>query len=222
MSDSPDHSEGAGHSGDWDVRYARQDQLWSGQANGVLVTEMTGAPPGRALDVGCGEGADAIWLATQAWRVTAIDVSRVAIDRARAAARAADVVVHWVHADIAAAPPQPGAYDLVSVQYPALERTPDDTVIRGLLAAVAPHGTLLVAGHVPLDPDHARSHGFEHADYLQPPDIAAHLDESWEIDVNETRLRASPPPGVSPHTHDVVLRAHRRASPLLPPSDGAR
>jgi hypothetical protein len=108
--------------------------------------------------------------------------------------------------------PPDGGYDLVSVHYPALLHTPDDDAIRALLAAVAPGGTLLVVGHANIDPDHARAHGFDPAEYVQPGDITAKLDDGWEIQVDETRPRVTPPSPDSPHIEDVVLRARRRPS----------
>ena len=196
---------------DWDERYASHDGgLWSGSANGALVAELVGSTPGRALDVGCGEGADAIWLARAGWQVTGVDVSELALERAGAGARAAGVTVEWVLADVAMSPPSRGHYDLVSVLYPALKHSPGGEAIRALLDAVAPGGTLLVVGHWPLDPDHARAHGFEIADYVQPADVRARLDgERWEVEVDETRPRVDPVREGSPHTHDNVLRARR-------------
>ena len=195
---------------DWDERYASHgDGLWSGRANGALVVELSGSPPGRALDVGCGEGADAIWLARRGWQVTGVDVSEVALERAAARARDEGVTVEWVHADVAMSPPSPGGHDLVSVQYPALKHSPGDEAIRALLGAVAPGGTLLVVGHADVDPDHARARGFEITDYVQPPDVRARLDEGWEVEVDERRPRVDPAPEGSPHTHDTVLRAKR-------------
>jgi len=197
--------------GEGDARYASHDHgMWSGRANGVLVAELAGASAGRALDVGCGEGADAIWLAEAGWQVTGIDVSEVALERAAAAARAAGVSVEWLCADIATASFATGGYDLVSVHYPALKPSPGDDAIRALLAAVALGGTLLVVGHAVLDPDHASEHGHELTDYIQPADIGARLDEQWELAVDEIRPRVDPVPEGSPHVHDAVLRAKRR------------
>lgn len=197
--------------GDWDERYAsHDDRLWSGRANGVLVTELAGSSPGRALDVGCGEGADAIWLARAGWQVIGVDVSEVALERAAVAGRDAGVTVEWVRADVSVMPPAPRGHDLVSVQYPALKHSPGDDAICALLDAVALGGILLVVGHAPIDPDYARAHGFEIADYVQLPDLRARFDEGWEVQVDETRPRVDPVPEGSPYTHDAVLRAKRR------------
>ena len=131
-------------------------------------------------------------------------------ERAATAADGAGVTVDWVCADMTTVPPAVGEYDLVSVQYPALRRSPDDEVIRSLLDAVAPDGTILVVGHGPESHEYARAHGFEPADYIEPADVAARLDESWSIEVNETRPRSTAPRPDSPFRQDVVLRARRR------------
>jgi len=193
----------------WDERYGGRERLFSGNPNGVLVTEVTGLPPGRALDVGCGEGADACWLARRGWQVTAVDISRVALQRA--AASCADFAdrVAWTRADLTVTPPLAGAFDLVTVQYFPLLRQPHRTALRGLLAAVAPGGSLLIGSHDPADlpPDHERD--FDPGDYYQPGDIASLLDGDWTILVNETRRRTTPAPAGTHHTHDTILRAQR-------------
>lgn len=196
--------------GAWDDRYGDEELLWSGRPNDVLLTEVGDLPPGKALDVGCGEGADAIWLASEGWDTTGVDVSRVAVDRAVAASESVGFHVEWICSDVVTATSASEGYDLVSVHYPALRHTPGDEAIHALLEAVSPGGTLLVVGHAPLDADYARSHGFEPTEYVQPADIADRLGDAWEILVNETRPRLSPPPHDSPFTHDAVLRARRR------------
>src|SRR5262252_2024810 len=102
----PDHDHGesrfaaASQAAEWDARYGERDgSMWSGRPNGRLVAEVTALTPGRALDVGCGEGADAIWLTQQGWTVTAIDISDVALDRGRKAAERAGVTVEWICGD---------------------------------------------------------------------------------------------------------------------------
>jgi SAM-dependent methyltransferase len=196
----------------WDERYRGRDQVFSGAPNGVLVTEVADLPPGQALDVGCGEGADAIWLARRGWQVTAVDISRTALERA--AATATDVVgrIAWTRADLTTMPPPAGAFDLVSAQYFPLPRQPGDTALRGLLAAVAPGGTLLIASHDLADLPPRHEHGFDPNDYYQPDDIARLLDADWTVLVNETRPRSAPAPAGTHHTHDTVLRAQRRVS----------
>ena len=194
----------------WDEHYRNHDhQGLASKSNQVILAEITGQSPGRALDVGCGVGDDAIWLASQGWRVTAVDVSQPALDSATIAAANANVTVTWVCADIWTNPPTAGGYDLVSVQYPALRRDPDDKVIHSLLDAVAPGGTILVVGHGPESHEYARSQGFEPTEYVEPADFAAHLDDNWTIETLEVRPRTSPPGSGSQFTHDAVLRARR-------------
>lgn len=193
----------------WDDRYRSQERLFSGAPNGVLVTEVTGLPPGRALDVGCGEGADALWLARHGWRVTAVDVSRVALERAARTADGTDDVT-WAHVDLTATAPPTGAFDLVSAQYFPLPHQPDHTALRRLLAAVAPGGTLLVVGHDLADLPPHHGHGSDDPSrYYQPREIAGLLDGDWSVQVDETRPRTVPAPAGTHHTHDTVLRAQR-------------
>src|SRR4051812_32157451 len=169
---------------DWDARYAEAARVWSGRPNGALVAEVEELTPGRALDVGCGEGADAVWLALRGWDVTALDVSTVALDRARTAAEAAGAQIRWLHAGLLAAGLPAGGFDLVSAQYPALLRTPDDDAERALLNAVAPGGTLLVVHHADVDSGHAKARGFDPADYVSPANVAALLDDRWHAELD--------------------------------------
>ncbi|MFJ2346418.1 MULTISPECIES: class I SAM-dependent methyltransferase [Streptomyces] len=193
----------------WDDLYRSRDQLFSGAPNGVLVTEITDLPPGQALDVGCGEGADAIWLARRGWQVTAVDISRAALERAVAAATDVQGRVAWTRADLTGTPPPAAAFDLVSVHYFPLAHQPDHTALRGLLDAVAPGGTLLFATHAlaDLSPDPERD--FDPGDYYQPDEIARLLDDDWTVLINETRPRTAPAPAGTHHTQDTVLRARR-------------
>ena len=193
---------------DWDDRYAGVgDQLWSGRPNGALVAGVEHLAPGTALDVGCGEGADAVWLAQQGWAVTAVDISEVALDRGRAAATANGVEVDWVRVELPADPLPAGPFDLVISMYPAIRHTPDDGAIRAMLDAVAPGGTLLVVHHV-LDGDHGHHH-WDPADYVMPDDVAERLGDGWTIEVQEHRPRVRPEGSPGPDVPDVVLRARR-------------
>ena len=195
---------------EWDGRYADREQLWSGRPNGALVAEVTGLSPGRVLDVGCGEGADAVWLARQGWDVTALEVSGIALERAVGHARDAGVTVRWVHAGLAEAGLPPASFDLVSAQYPALLRTPDAAAERALLAAVAPGGVLLLVHHAGMDTRQAHDSGFDPADYVWPSMVAALLDGDWRVEVDEQRPRVAPDSGAGAHhIDDLILRARR-------------
>jgi SAM-dependent methyltransferase len=214
VSDAPSPSDG--YVGDvavraeWDRRYAVRQQLWSGQPNGALVAEVGGLTPGRVLDVGCGEGADAIWLASGGWDVTALEVSGVALERAVGHAREAGVAVRWVHAGLVEAGLPPASFDLVSAQYPALLRTPDAAAERALLAAVAPGGVLLVVHHVGMETQQVHDSGFDPADYVWPSMVAALFNEDWEVQLQEQRPRIAPDGGAGAHhSEDLVLRARR-------------
>jgi SAM-dependent methyltransferase len=195
---------------EWDKRYAEQQQLWSGRPNGALVAEIAGLTPGRVLDVGCGEGADAVWLARQGWDVTALEVSSIALERAAVHARDAGVPVHWVHAELAVAGLPPGSFDLVSAQYPALLRTPDAAGERALLAAVAPGGVLLLVHHAGFEDQPVHDGGFDPADYVWPSMVAALLNDDWVVERQEQRARVIPESGAGAHhVEDFVLRARR-------------
>jgi SAM-dependent methyltransferase len=195
----------------WDQRYSSREQVWSGQPNTALVSEAAGLRPGRALDVGCGEGADALWLAGRGWQVTALDVSKVALDRAAEQARRVGIQVLWLHAGLVEAALPPRSFDLVSAQYPALPRTGAHDAERALLGAVAPGGVLLVVHHRPPGKEQAEAHGCNPDDYVSPGCVAALLDDGWQVEVDETRPRHVTAGAGAAHTHDVVLRARRLA-----------
>lgn len=195
---------------EWDARYREGERLWSGRPNGALVVEVADLPPGRVLDVGCGEGADTVWLASRGWTVTGLEVSGVALDRAAGHARDAGVSVTWVHAGLAEASLPDGSFDLVSAQYPALLRTPDAAAERALLSAVAPGGVLLLVHHAGMDTQPVDEGGFDPNDYVWPAMISALLDEDWQVEVDEQRPRIVPEGGAGAHhVDDVVLRARR-------------
>jgi SAM-dependent methyltransferase len=194
---------------EWDARYAGTEQVWSGLPNTALAAEAAGLTPGRALEVGCGEGADAVWLAAHGWDVTALDVSQVALQRAMRHARDAGVEVRWLQSTLVSVPAQPGAFDLVSAMYPALQRTVSNEAENMLMDAVAPGGVLLVVHHADVDTGQAKAHGFDPADYVSPADVAALLDQDWQVEIDQRRPRDTTTGAGAHHTHDVVLRARR-------------
>ncbi|MEV7225873.1 class I SAM-dependent methyltransferase [Polymorphospora sp. NPDC051019] len=185
------------------------------EPNPYLVAETTDLAPGTALEAGCGEGAEAIWLASRGWRVTAVDIAAAALDRAREHARnlGADVAdrVEWVRADLTGWVPAEEHFDLVCAHYvhPA---TPGETLFIRLAAAVVPGGTLLVVGHAPAparpDDPHAPAPG----SHVTAGQVAASLDPTrWDVVVAEARTRTVTGPGGHEMTlHDAVLRARKR------------
>ena len=202
----------AAQAAEWDARYGEGDgTMWSGRPNGRLVAEVADLAPGRALDVGCGEGADAIWLAGHGWTVTAIDVSDVAVGRAREAAHLADATVEWFCGDALETPFLPRSFDLVSLQYPALPEAAGDAAVRRLLGTVRPGGLLLAVYH-DLDDEHRehmKSKGMDPADYVGADDLGRLLGDEFNVELHVVEPRIDPPPG-TPHVADIVLRARRR------------
>jgi thioredoxin reductase len=204
---------------DWDHRY-QGDKLWSGNPNGTLVNETSGLAPGRALDVGAGEGGDALWLAEQGWSVTASDISQRALDRVSAEAGRRGLRVECHRAD-ANAPDAfaTAAFDLVSAQYASIPRTPDGRGVHNLLNAVARGGTLLIVSH-DMEPMQetvgtpGQSRPFDPDAYVRVDDVAATLAGSpaWDIECHEKRARPAGAASTSHHVHDIALRARRRAT----------
>lgn len=134
----------------WDDMYRSRPRVWSGRPNPQLVAEAAGLTPGTALDLGCGEGADALWLAERGWTVTAVDVSAVALERAAGHAAESEVGhrVTWLQRDLETWQPET-TFDLVSAQFLHSTEMPWQRSHRIAADAVRPGGTLLVVGHHP-------------------------------------------------------------------------
>ena len=205
-------SGAAADAAEWDARYNEHaEAIWSGRPNGRLVAEVAGLTPGRALDVGCGEGADAMWLARSGWTVTAIDISDVAVSRARKAAELAGATIDWVRGDALQATFPARSFDLLSMQYPALPKAAGDAAVRALLDTVRPGGLLLAVYH-DLDDEHREhmaSRGVDPADYVGAEDLYRLLGDDFTVELNVIEPRMDPPPD-TPHIADAVLRARRR------------
>ncbi len=210
----------SGDQADWDHRYGGDAHVWSGNPNGTLVAELADLSPGRVLDVGAGEGGDAVWLAEHGWTVTASDISQRGLARAAAEAERRGLAVECVHVDANELDAFAGGqFDLVSMQYGSIHRTPEQRALANVLGAVAPGGTLLVVGHdltpwnQPVDVD-VKTRMFDPAAFLGIEEIAAAVvaNDEWELERHETRPR--PPGAASAHHHvdDVVLRARRRTA----------
>lgn len=210
----PDPAADRFSAGFWDAHYATKPRLWSGRPNRWLVTEAADLAPGRALDAGCGEGADAIWLAERGWQVTGTDVSQVALERARAAAEQAGVAdrITFAVGDLRDDIPAEQAYDLVSVQYLHLPSAIRRPAYARLAAAVAPGGTVLLVGHHPRDLDGPMPRPQDRDLFADEQELAAALDErDWEVVVAQARPHpATHPDGHEVTVYDTVVTAHRR------------
>jgi SAM-dependent methyltransferase len=191
---------------DWDRRYSQPDLLWSATPNRFLVQEAAELPPGRALDLACGEGRNALWLAEHGWTVTGVDYSSVAIEKARRRAHDEEAEVDFVCSDLLEYEPPADTYDLVLVLYLQLPSRERRLVLSRAAAAVAAGGTFLLVGHDlanmtdgvggPSDPD-----------VLYTPDDIVSEVSGLGIEKAERVLRDVPDedrPAI-----DALVRAHR-------------
>lgn len=191
----------------WDERHASQDPIESRDADPTLVDEATALTPGTALDLGAGDGRNAVWLAEHGWRVTAVDFSAVALDRGRALATTAGVDVDWWLADLLEWTPPAEAFDLVALLFIHLPPEERRQVYLRAAAAVAAGGTLLIVGHDrsnladgvggPRDPDVL----------FTPDEIVGDLADGFTVERADVVRRATP---TDPAPLDAVIRATRR------------
>jgi SAM-dependent methyltransferase len=134
----------------WDERYSGTEFEWTTRPNQFVAAELPDLAPGRALDLAAGEGRNSVWLAERGWRVTAVDFSRVGLEKGRrlaAARRVAGARIEWIVADLRDYEPERGAFDLVLIAYLQVGAELRATVLGRAAAALAPGGTLLVVGH---------------------------------------------------------------------------
>lgn len=212
----------------WDERYSGHAHVWSGRPNIQLVAYTGNLPPGRALDVGCGEGADVVWLAERGWQVTGADVSPVGLARAAAHAEAAGPGVAartaWRHVDLFAADdefePFEPEFELVSSHYLHLPVALRDAALARLAAGVAPGGHLLLVAHHPLDLQIPGLRPPEPDFFCEATELAERLERvdpgSWTILATDAPAREEHGHGHAAErvvVHDAVLLA-RRESPV--------
>lgn len=132
---------------EWNRRYAGDDFVWTSQANRFLVQETAVLAPGRAIDLACGEGRNAVWLAGRGWEVTGVDFARVGLQKARRLAQARGAAVEWIEADLLEYRLDPQAFDLVLVFYLQVPEDQRTSIVRGAADGVASDGVLLLVGH---------------------------------------------------------------------------
>jgi SAM-dependent methyltransferase len=201
----------------WERRYAESQQVWSGRVNTVLAELVTGFDPGRALDLGCGEGGDSLWLARQGWEVTAVDISTVAIARGQAVATVTGIEperLRWVAADLTDWTPS-SDYELVSACYlqspVELDRS---RILRAAASRIVPGGHLLVVSHAAPPPWASGLSGHDHHRVFFTPqqelEALGAQEGEWEQLIVETRQRtASGPDGQVGVLDDAVVLLRR-------------
>jgi SAM-dependent methyltransferase len=135
-------------SAQWDERYATSEYQWKMAPNQFVAAQLADLTAGRALDLAAGEGRNSVWLAERGWRVTAVDFSRVGLEKGRKLAASRDVTgIDWVVADLRDYRPAASAFDLVLIAYLHCDVSPRAQVLGRAAAALAPGGTLFVVGH---------------------------------------------------------------------------
>jgi SAM-dependent methyltransferase len=198
---------------EWDERYRESDQIFSGRPNDALVREVADLTPGSALDLGCGEGGDAIWLAEQGWHVTAADVSGVALERAARHAAEKNVAdrIDWQRHDLGTSFPA-GVFDLVSAHFLySRSEMPREKILRTAAGAVVRGGVLLIEGHAGFPPWEDNLHPDVHLP--TPQEVLDDLDlpeGEWEVEVAEEHERTqTAPDGQTVTRTDNTLKLRR-------------
>ncbi len=197
----------------WDERYRATELVWSADPN-IFVAEVAAElSPGRALDLACGEGRNARWLATQGWDVTAVDFSSVAIEKARHLG--GGDLVQWTCADVVEWSPPAAAFDLVVMSYVHLPATDLERVCRHGVDALAPGGHLLVVGHARRNLTEGTGGPQDPAVLYEPEDV-----RSWIPDLDVERAEHvvrvlgagdATQPDEAPSAVDTLVLATRRA-----------
>ena len=167
----------------WDERYSGTDMVWSATPNQFLPPEVDGLAPGTALDLACGEGRNAIWLAEQGWTVTGVDFSQVGIDKSRRLATERGVTGTWITADATSWTPT-GAFDLVVIFYLQLPASERRAAVRTAISSLAVGGTFLLVGHDLLNLTEGHG-GPKDADVLQTAEDI--LDDLAQCEVDSDR-----------------------------------
>jgi SAM-dependent methyltransferase len=198
--------------GDWDERYDEEGLLWTARPNRFLVEQIGGLAPGRALDVACGEGRNAVWLATQGWEARGIDFSAVGLAKAQTLAAEAGVQVDWIEADVLDCELESEHYDLITILYlqlPGAERT---AVHRKYVAGLAPDGLLLIIAHDLENLTHGYGGPKEASVLFTPADVVDDLSGlGLAIEVAERVARPVATDGGERTAIDLLVRARRPA-----------
>lgn len=197
---------------DWNARYGGTELVWTADPNRFLVAEVEGLPPGRALDLACGEGRNAVWLATRGWAVCGVDFSSAGLDKGRALAAAAGVEVEWIEADVTTWRPSGPVFDLVVILYLQVPAAGRRAAAIAAVSGLAPGGTLLWVGH-DLDNLVSGYGGPQHPEVLHTADdLVADLhaaDPGLVIERAGTVVRTVEKDDGRHEAIDTLVRAHR-------------
>jgi SAM-dependent methyltransferase len=192
----------------WDRRWAGERAHASTAPSGFLLDEAAALRPGTALDLACGAGRNAVWLAEHGWRVTAVDFSGVALRMARALAAERRVAVDWIEADVVTWTPPARAYDLVCVLYLQLPAPERRTALARAADAVRAGGTLLVVGHDLLNLTEGWGGPTQPDVLFTPDDVVAEIGD-LRVEKAERVRRAVEEPGAAREAIDALVRARR-------------
>ncbi len=194
----------------WDRRYAGSEFVWTSKPNRFLVAEADSLAPGRAIDLACGEGRNAVWLAERGWRVTGVDFSAVGLEKAERLAEARGVSAAWIQADLTEFQPEPRGFDLVAIFYLQVQGRQRTGIVRAAAAGVAAGGTLLLVGHH--SDNIERGHGGPQVSAVlyRAEDVAADLEGTGlSIQRAEMVERPVPTPDGERIALDTLVRARR-------------
>jgi len=192
----------------WDERYAGDELVWTAEPNRFLVAEVEGLAPGSALDLACGEGRNAVWLAERGWAVTGVDFSAVGLDKARRLADARHVSVQWERADITEYQPAAAGFDLVIMMYLHLPESSRRIAVHRAAGAVASGGTLLVVGHDITNPNDGWGGPKDTAVLYGPEDVVADVGGLDIVKAERVRRPVQTDAGER-KAIDVLVRATR-------------
>jgi SAM-dependent methyltransferase len=194
---------------DWNARYAAKGLLWSAAPNRLFAAEVADLAPGRALDLACGEGRNAVWLAERGWRVTGVDFSDVALAKATELAVSRNVHVDWVLADVVEHELETQAFDLVVVLYLQLPAGELDRAVRHAVDALAPGGTLIVLGHDTTNLADGYGGPSDASVLFRPDDVVALLGEPVVERAETVGRTVTLENGDERTALDAFVRAHR-------------
>lgn len=193
----------------WDRRYGGEELVWTAEPNRFLAAEVEGLVAGEALDVACGEGRNAVWLAQRGWQVTGVDFSRVGLDKAARLAEQRGVSVQWVLTDLLDYVPPSDAFDLVAILYLHIDGASMRRVLRHAAASLAPGGTLLVVGHDPTNIQDGCGGPQDPAILMTPDEIVEALP-GLDVERAERVRRPVESAGDDVYAIDALVRAVRR------------